>query len=132
MGKGTQDESKRLFQELDTDKSSTISKAEFTKAMSGVPKITMREIVLRRAFKKIDADGSGFITREEIMENCLGEEAAIDIPSEKISDMLIYLVKDNDKKIDYEEFLKLFVKKATSNTMRDVFKQLDKDNSGTL
>lgn len=34
--------------------------------------------------------------------------------------------------IDYEEFLQLFVKKATSNTMRSVFKQLDKDNSGTL
>lgn len=57
-----------------------------------------RQIALRRAFKKIDKDGSGFLTRDEILD-AASNEAGLDVSAEKLSDMLIYLVKDEDKKV---------------------------------
>lgn len=62
-----------------------------------------RQIVLRRAFKKLDKDGSGFLTRDEILD-AASNEAELDVSAEKISDMLIYLVKDDDKKVDFLKF----------------------------
>lgn len=58
---------------------------------------------MRRAFKKLDKDGSGFLTRDEILD-AASNEAELDVSAEKISDMLIYLVKDDDKKVDFLKF----------------------------
>lgn len=58
---------------------------------------------MRRAFKKLDKDGSGFLTRDEILD-AASNDAELDVSAEKISDMLIYLVKDDDKKVDILKF----------------------------
>ena len=47
---------------------------------------------------KMDKDGSGFLTRDEILD-AASNEAGLDVSAEKLSDMLIYLVKDEDKKV---------------------------------
>ncbi|OWF56566.1 Calcium-binding protein SPEC 2A [Mizuhopecten yessoensis] len=90
-----------------------------------------RVLVLRRAFKKMDADGSGFLTRDEILR-AASEDAGLNVTAEKISDMLIAVTNDADKKISYDEFLDIWGMKQTSSVMRMTFQKLDKDNSGSL
>lgn len=55
---------------------------------------------MRRAFNKLDKDGSGFLTRDEILD-AASNEAGLDASAENISDLLIYLVTDDDKKVDF-------------------------------
>jgi len=57
-----------------------------------------RMIVLRRAFKKIDADGSGFLTREEILA-AANNDVGLNVSDEKIADMLITSVKTKDNTV---------------------------------
>ncbi|KAK3082616.1 hypothetical protein FSP39_000580 [Pinctada imbricata] len=129
--KGSQDEAKEIFKEVDTDKNKKISRNEFTKAMSNVPPIDFKEIVLRRAFKKLDTDGSGYLTMNEIMD-ATKSDAGIDVAAEKIAELEIYLIKDADKKISYEEFLSVYVKKKNVSAMETLFDKLDTDKSGKL
>jgi hypothetical protein len=58
-----------------------------------------RMLVMRRTFKKLDSDGSGFLTRDEIL-NAASSEAEVDVKSNMISDMLLALIKDDDKKVN--------------------------------
>ncbi|XP_060086118.1 calmodulin-like [Ylistrum balloti] len=129
--KGTDEQAKRIFCELDTDKNNKISKNEFSKAMGRVPKVDFKILVLRRAFNKIDADGSGFLTRDEILK-AASEDVGLNVTAEKISDMLLAITKDADKKISYDEFLDIWGKRQTSSVLRITFDKLDKDKSGTL
>lgn len=55
---------------------------------------------MRRAFNKLDKDGSGFLTRDEILD-AASNEAELDASAENISDLLIHLVTDDDKKVDF-------------------------------
>lgn len=65
--------------------------------------IFCRTLVMRRTFRHLDADGSGFLTQDEII-NAATSECGLDVKADMISDMLIALVKDNDKKVlDYVE-----------------------------
>jgi Ca2+-binding EF-hand superfamily protein len=56
-------------------------------------------LVMRRTFKKLESDGSGFLTRDEIL-NAASCEAEVDVKSNMISDMLLALIKDDDKKVN--------------------------------
>lgn len=58
-----------------------------------------REIALRRAFKAFDKDGSGFLTRDEIISITSSQEGGLNLPAEKVAEMLIALVTDSDKKV---------------------------------
>ena len=53
--------------------------------------------MLRRAFKKYDKDGSGFLSRDEVIEAVELEGAGLNIPAEKVSEMLIGLVQETGK-----------------------------------
>lgn len=50
--------------------------------------------VLRKAFKALDKDGSGTLTRSEI-ENATKGETGLDLPAGKIAELLIILSKEN-------------------------------------
>lgn len=129
--KGTEEQARKIFCQLDTDKNNKISKKEFSTALERVPKVDFKILVLRRAFKKIDADNSGYLTRDEILK-AASADVGLNVTAEKISDMLLAITEDADKKIYYEEFLDIWGMKQTSSVMRMAFKQLDKDNSGSL
>ncbi|XP_059162356.1 uncharacterized protein LOC131945429 [Physella acuta] len=59
---------------------------------------------MRQVFVKLDADGSGFLTKEEILD-ALKSEFELKLKASKIADLLCYWCKDADKKINYEEFV---------------------------
>ncbi|KAL5005997.1 hypothetical protein ScPMuIL_017155 [Solemya velum] len=130
--RGSDEDAMCIFKELDTNKDSLISKVEFSRVMKKVPKVTMKEMALRRAFKLLDKDHSGFLTRDEIIE-ATKKHSGLDVSAEKIADLLLYLVKeDDDQKVNYEEFLVVFGYRKTGSVLRDVFVTLDKDKSGFL
>ena len=60
-----------------------------------------REIVLRRAFKKLDKDDSGFLSREEVEAATASDEVGVKVAASKVADMLIALVTDDDKQVHY-------------------------------
>ncbi|CAC5413738.1 CPK [Mytilus coruscus] len=129
--KGSDEEAKKIFSEIDTDKNQVVSRVEFKNAMSKVPKIDFKTLVMRRSFKHLDADGSGFLTRDEILAAATNE-CGLDVKAEMISDMLLALIKDDDKKINYDEFLDIWGRRSNGEILRDIFKRLDVDKSGTL
>lgn len=65
--------------------------------------------VMKQVFAKLDVDGSGFLTKEEILD-AVKAESELKLKADKISDLLIYWVKDKDKKISYNEFVDVWLK----------------------
>ena len=55
--------------------------------------VSLREFVLRKAFKQLDKDGSGTLSKAEI-EAASKKEAGLDIAAEKIADLLAALKQD--------------------------------------
>ncbi|KAK7113110.1 uncharacterized protein [Littorina saxatilis] len=130
--KGTKDEAKKLFAQLDVDNDQKLSHDEFTSAMKKLPRMTVKEYVLRKAFKQLDKDDSGTLSRQEI-ESAAKQEAGLDISAGKIADLLVMLSKDTkDNVVDYEEFLSAWGIDQTATVMHHIFKKLDWDNSGFL
>ncbi|ESO94406.1 hypothetical protein LOTGIDRAFT_84721, partial [Lottia gigantea] len=127
--KGDTETVKLIFKNLDTNKDQKISKDEFKAAVKELPKLEMQEMSLRRAFKMMDSDNSGFLSRREIID-AAKTLPGLDVSPEKIADLLIFQVTDKDKKINFDEFLHVFGIEAAALVMRNVFKKIDKDNSG--
>ena len=65
--------------------------------------------VMFDVFTKLDKDGSGYLTKEEILE-AVKAEHELKLRAAKISDLLIAWHKDADKKIDYNEFVQVWTK----------------------
>ncbi|CAE1317954.1 CPK [Acanthosepion pharaonis] len=98
-------EAKRIFQELDTDEDKLISREEFMAAMDKIPEKNIKEMGMRKLFKEIDKDSSGYLTFDEL--NSAIQNLALDVNTEKISDILIHLCQSSEK-IDYENFLEMY------------------------
>ncbi|CAG5119198.1 unnamed protein product, partial [Candidula unifasciata] len=130
--KGTKEEAQLIFGHLDCDKDQKITRDEFKAALNNLPRLSIKEFVLRKTFLKLDKDGSGYLTRSEIID-ATKSEAGLEIAPEKISDLLIYLSKeDKDEKVSYEEFLYVFGVESAATVMKQVFAKLDTDGSGFL
>ena len=54
---------------------------------------SFREFVLRKAFKQLDKDNSGTLTRQEL-EDASNNKAGLDISSDKLNQLLAELEKD--------------------------------------
>merc|ERR1712167_508286 len=89
----TEAELAALVEEVDKDKSGTIEFDEFVDLMARTNKTQEQmEEEIKNAFLTFDADGSGFIDREETITGMI-QEADV----------------DGDGKINYEEFTKIML-----------------------
>merc|ERR1712230_98026 len=104
----TEAELAALVEEVDKDKSGTIEFDEFVDLMSHTNKSQeqMNEEI-KNAFLTFDADGSGFITREELIETLTTMGDPVD--EETITGMIQEADVDGDGKINYEEFTKIML-----------------------
>ncbi|AEE82415.2 calcium-dependent kinase-like protein [Arabidopsis thaliana] len=93
-------EVKQLMEAADVDGNGTIDYIEFISATMHRHRLE-RDEHLYKAFQYFDKDGSGHITKEEVeiamKEHGMGDEA-------NAKDLISEFDKNNDGKIDYEEF----------------------------
>ena len=95
-----------IFSRLDQDGQDTISYSEFLAATLS-KRYYMREGRIRAAFQKLDVDGSGYITPENLRE-ILGD----DFTPERVAEMIREADTLGDGRISYQEFLALFREEA--------------------
>ncbi|XP_030511405.1 calcium-dependent protein kinase 2-like [Rhodamnia argentea] len=93
-------EVKQLMEAADVDGNGSIDYIEFISATMHRHKLE-RDEHLYKAFQYFDKDGSGYITKDELeaamKEHAIGDEA-------NIKDIIAEVDKDNDGRIDYDEF----------------------------
>jgi Ca2+-binding EF-hand superfamily protein len=65
--------------------------------------------VMYQVFHRLDKDNSGFLNKDEIM-GAISNEPELKLRAARISDLLIAWHKDQDKKIHYDEFVKVWIK----------------------
>lgn len=81
----------------DVDGDGTIDYQEFLAATMHFSKVNKEEYLLK-AFQHFDTDGSGYITRDELVQGLQG------MNSGDLTQILDEVDKDKDGRIDYEEF----------------------------
>ena len=106
---------KSMIKEIDQDGSGTITVEEY---MDNMKDKTSKDIIhralihrssIRRDFHKYDADGSGFITKDELKE-VLEKKSALNLSATQIDDLLYEADMNNDGQINYEEFVIMMTK----------------------
>merc|ERR1711934_616429 len=104
----TEAELQALMDEVDKDKSGTIEFNEFVDLMSRTNKSKdQMQNEIREAFLTFDADGSGYITKDELIETLTTMGDPVD--EEVITGMIQEADLDGDGKINYEEFTKIML-----------------------
>merc|ERR1712006_15602 len=104
----TEAELAALMEEVDKDKSGTIEFEEFIDLMARTNKTKEQmEEEIKNAFLTFDADGSGFIDREELVNvlTTMGDP----VDEETINGMIAEADLDGDGKINYAEFTKIML-----------------------
>merc|ERR1712070_378115 len=104
----TEAELAALVEEVDKDKSGTIEFDEFCDLMARTNKTQdQMEEEIKNAFLTFDADGSGFIDREELVNvlTTMGDP----VDEETINGMIAEADLDGDGKINYAEFTKIML-----------------------
>ncbi|XP_076437513.1 uncharacterized protein LOC143276732 [Babylonia areolata] len=95
------------FMELDENDDGKVSKQEFLDALDKLDPEEVTEADLMSAFKKLDADGSGYITREELQQ-------VVQSMGQDTENIELDMDDNGDGKVSYEEFLKIFRSKRKS------------------
>lgn len=103
---------KKMISELDRDGNGTIEYSEFVAMMTAPASIETDEFELREAFKCIDVDGNGFISREEL-RNAVKKIMSTDnkIGMQDVEEMMMEADIDGNGLIDFDEFVKVLVEK---------------------
>merc|ERR1711981_430028 len=104
----TEAELAALMEEVDKDKSGTVEFEEFVDLMSRTNKTKEQmEEEIKNAFLTFDADGSGFIDRQELVEALTTMGDPVD--EETINGMIAEADLDGGGKINYAEFTKIML-----------------------
>merc|ERR1712093_800367 len=104
----TEAELQALMEEVDKDKSGTIEFDEFVDLMARTNKSRdQMEDEIKNAFLTFDADGSGYITKEELVETLTTMGDPVD--EETINGMIQEADLDGDGKINYAEFTRIML-----------------------
>eukprot|EP00475_Leptophrys_vorax_P000396 TRINITY_DN10220_c0_g1_i1.p1 TRINITY_DN10220_c0_g1~~TRINITY_DN10220_c0_g1_i1.p1 ORF type:complete len:346 (-),score=16.72 TRINITY_DN10220_c0_g1_i1:147-1148(-) len=109
----TDNEIMRLMTETDIDQSGEIEYGEFLAATLHLSKIDQQENLLR-AFAYFDADGSGFITLDELQKAC----KELKMSAAELEAMMHEVDENKDGKIDYQEFVQMMRKSQTGGMSR--------------
>ncbi|BFI10458.1 calcium-dependent protein kinase [Marchantia polymorpha subsp. ruderalis] len=112
-----------LLDAADVDQNGIIDYGEFIAATISLNKVSQQEN-LHIAFQYFDRDNSGYITKDELQQACV-EHHLKDV---QVDDMIKELDKDNDGRIDYNEFSAMFTRvnsglsrRASRNSLRSTF-----------
>ncbi|GFR69253.1 calmodulin-like protein [Elysia marginata] len=95
--KGTQTDLNRIFFDMDQNKDSKVTKDEFVKCFDKLPKPNRREMVLWAAFKKMDKDGSGTLSKTELMDQAVFKN--VGMSDEEISNLKDFVSEDSDGQV---------------------------------
>ena len=103
----------RLVNNYDKNNDGNIDTQEFLSLITTgekrhiIKKVLIHRHGIREAFEKYDIDENGVITRDEFRKVVEDKYEAI-LGSDQIDQMMLRVDKNNDGKIDYEEFFKAF------------------------
>ena len=110
---------KHLLQDIDKDKNGSVDLKEYYRYMKGRNGTIMKTNLLYRAlfqlslirkeFQRFDVDGSGYITRDEVLE-VLSDRMGAQISDDEATLIFQDADQNQDGKIDYEEFVILMTK----------------------
>ena len=111
--KMTSTEISKLLKSYDADGDGHIDTREFLSMITtGEKRSVIRKALVQRhgvreAFKKYDKDNSGFITRDEFRK-VVEDKYQARLRTDQVDQMMANVDKNEDGKIDYEEFYKAF------------------------
>ena len=110
---------KHLLKDIDKDKDGSVDLKEYYRYMKGKNGTIMKTNLLYRAlfqlslirkeFQRFDVDGSGYITRDEVLE-VLSARTGAQISDDDATLIFQDADQNQDGKIDYEEFVILMTK----------------------
>ena len=100
-------EIKEIIDEVDEDKNGTIDFQEFLSLMARKMKLLDKEDELIDAFKKLDLDGSGKISKYQLRYIILSTESGF--TGDDIEDLLKITDIDEDGNIDLHDFIKILM-----------------------
>ena len=66
---------------------------------------------IRNDFTKYDTDGSGYITKDELVQ-IIKDRTGINVPEKHLALMIKDVDENDDNQINYEEFVKLMTKSS--------------------
>ena len=108
-----------LLHDIDKDKNGSVDLKEYYRYMKGrngtivktnlLYRALFQLSLIRKEFHRFDVDGSGYITRDEVLE-VLSERTGAQISEEEAAYIFQDADQNQDGKIDYEEFVILMTK----------------------
>ncbi|PVD30080.1 hypothetical protein C0Q70_09341 [Pomacea canaliculata] len=89
--------------ELDTDQDRLVSFQEMKTALLKKDPKEIQRAELENTFRKMDKDGSGRLSREEVKQQCIA--MGIKMSDEGLENLIKKADKNNDGNIDIDEFM---------------------------
>lgn len=108
----SKDDIKNMIQELDKDGNGTIEYSEFVQMMTQPASRDADDFELREAFKCIDLDGNGYISRDELrdaVKKIMSTDKKLSV--DDVEEMMTEADEDGNGLIDYDEFVRILVEK---------------------
>lgn len=118
-----------MFQRIDSDNSGHIEYSEFVIAAMNEKELLSNE-KLRHAFNMFDVDGSGYVTRDELVE-VLSYFQAVDkdVDSDIINRIIHQVDEDEDGTVDFDEFSAMMFRTAEEAVVEESVRE---DSGGAL